>query len=51
MAIMVEPVGPPDPGEELGPIWKRLAWFAGIALASVAGVAAMAYLLRAFLFI
>ena len=46
---MLEPVGP-DANEE-APLFQRLLWFAGIGLASVALVAAVAYALRALLFI
>ncbi len=49
MAIMLEPVGPDE--EEHLPFWKRLAWFVGIAVASMLSVAAVAYALRAVLFI
>lgn len=48
---MVEPVGPPEDGIGAGPMWKRLAWFVGIAAASVTVVATLAYALRAFLFL
>jgi hypothetical protein len=34
---------------EPGPLWKRLAWFFGIALASGLAVAAVAYALKALL--
>lgn len=30
-----------------GPLWKRLAWFAGLALAASAVTATVAYVLRA----
>jgi hypothetical protein len=36
-------------GPQPGPLWKRLAWFAGIWLASIAGLAAVAYGIRLFL--
>jgi hypothetical protein len=29
-----------------GPLWKRLGWFVAIWMASVAAIAALAYLLR-----
>jgi hypothetical protein len=41
--------GPPDPGEPSRPLWRRLAWFAGLALASLAVTACAAYLLKALL--
>ena len=49
MAIMLEPVGPGEDGEP--PLAKRLIWFAGIAFLSMLTVAAVAYALRALLFI
>jgi hypothetical protein len=33
-------------GGEAGPLWKRLAWFAGLWAAGVAAVGAVAWLLR-----
>ena len=51
MTDLIEPHGPDESGAPAGPLWKRLAWFSAIALASVVVVAASAYLLRAFLFI
>ncbi|HTI66075.1 MAG TPA: hypothetical protein VL460_00865 [Caulobacteraceae bacterium] len=41
-------VGPPDDGAA-GLLWKRLAWFFGIAMAAGAATAAVAYGLRAVL--
>ena len=38
--------GPPEPGDPQPPLWRRLAWFVAIALASTAGVAVVAYALR-----
>lgn len=46
---MVEPVGPGN--EEEPPLGMRLFWFVAIALASMLAVAAVAYTLRALLFI
>ncbi|HYI47570.1 MAG TPA: DUF2474 domain-containing protein [Allosphingosinicella sp.] len=34
------------PGRAKGPLWKRLAWFAGLWAAGVAVVGAAAYALR-----
>ncbi len=48
MPAIIEPQGP---GETPGPLWRKLAWFAGIAAASSAATATVAYLLRALLFI
>lgn len=45
-AIIIEPVPPPQPGEDTGPLWKKLLWFAGLCLAGSASVAAVAYVLR-----
>ena len=39
----------PDPGAPLPPFGRRLAWFAGIAAASVLATAAVAYGLKALL--
>ena len=36
MAAIIEPVGPPGPDEPQGPLWRRLAWFAGLALGGLA---------------
>jgi hypothetical protein len=41
--------GPPEPGAPQAPLWRRLAWFVGIAIASVTIVAAAAYGLKALL--
>jgi len=40
---------PPEPGEPPPPIGKRLAWFAGLAIAGSLTTAAVAYLLKALL--
>ncbi|MDP8915920.1 MAG: DUF2474 domain-containing protein [Pseudomonadota bacterium] len=45
MPIIIE--GPPEPGDRLPPLWRRLLWFAGLGLLSTAAVAAAAYALRA----
>ncbi|RZJ01578.1 MAG: DUF2474 domain-containing protein [Brevundimonas sp.] len=43
----MEPVPPPEPGEAEGPLWKKLAWFVGLALAASGATAVIAYALRA----
>ncbi|MBU2605313.1 MAG: DUF2474 domain-containing protein [Alphaproteobacteria bacterium] len=45
------PVEPLPNGEPEGPLGKRISWFVGIALASMLVVAAVAYAMRALLFI
>ncbi|MDP2011981.1 MAG: DUF2474 domain-containing protein [Phenylobacterium sp.] len=47
MPGIIEP--PPEPGAPLPPLWKRLAWFAGIAVASTTVVAVVAYAMKAVL--
>ncbi|HEY3696422.1 DUF2474 domain-containing protein [Phenylobacterium sp.] len=47
MRAIIEP--PPDPGAPATPLWKRLAWFFGLAAASMLAVAGAAYLLKALL--
>lgn len=47
MPLTIEPVGPPGEDEPPRPVWVKLGWFFGLALASAALVAALAYLLRA----
>jgi len=46
-AIIIRPVPPPEPGEDAGPLWKKLAWFVGLCVAGATAVAAVAYALRA----
>ena len=41
--------GPPEPGAPAPPLWRRLAWFVAIAVASLAGTATVAYGLKALL--
>jgi hypothetical protein len=42
--------GPPAPGAAgAPPLWKRLAWFMGIALASAGATALVAWILHALL--
>ena len=38
--------GPPEPGDPPPPLWRRLAWFAGLALASALATALVAYGLK-----
>ncbi len=47
MRAIIEP--PPDAGAPLAPLWKRLTWFFGLALAALVGTATVAYGLRALL--
>lgn len=52
MTDLFRPEGPDEQtGRRDRPIAQRLAWFVGIALASVAVVAAAAYILRGLLFL
>ena len=46
-AIIIEPVPLPEPDDPVAPLWKRLAWFAGISLTAASVTAAVAYALRA----
>jgi hypothetical protein len=41
---IIEP--PPEPGAPLPPLWKRLAWFVGLAVLGAGATAAVAYALR-----
>jgi hypothetical protein len=45
-AIIIDPVPPPEPGEDAGPLWKKLLWFVGLCIAGSAVVATVAYALR-----
>lgn len=47
MRDIIEP--PPDADAPPPPLWKRLAWFAGLALTGAASCAAIAYVLRTLL--
>ena len=44
---IIEP--PPEAGAPQAPLWRRLAWFAGLALGSTLAVIAVAWLLKALL--
>jgi hypothetical protein len=47
MPVIIE--GPPEPGAPCPPLWRRIAWFAAIAVASLAATAGVAYGLKALL--
>ncbi|MEL7129585.1 MAG: hypothetical protein AAGK23_08550 [Pseudomonadota bacterium] len=47
----LSPQGPSEDGRGEGNLLNKLAWFAGLALASLIAVAATAYVLRGLLFI
>lgn len=47
MPAIIEP--PPEPGAPQAPLWRRLGWFFGLALAGAAATAAAAYALKALL--
>lgn len=44
MRAIIEP--PPRPGEALPPLWKRLAWFAGLSITGALSCASIAYALK-----
>ena len=44
MRAIIEP--PPEPGAAVGPLWRRLAWFVGLAVMGAAVTAALAYAMR-----
>ena len=46
MPVIIEP---PEAGAPARPLWKRLAWFFGLAVAAACATAGVAYALRAFL--
>lgn len=41
--------GPPRPDDPVPPLWRRLAWFVGIALGAAFATALVAYGLKALL--
>ncbi|MES2032541.1 MAG: DUF2474 domain-containing protein [Pseudomonadota bacterium] len=47
MPAIIEP--PPRDGEPLPPLWRRIAWFVGIAVVSTVATAVVAYALKALL--
>lgn len=47
MRVIIEP--PPEADAPLAPLWKRLAWFFGLAICAMLATAAVAYLLKALL--
>jgi len=47
MRPIIEP--PPEPETPLGPLWKRLGWFFGLAVSAALATASVAYGLRALL--
>jgi len=47
MRPIIEP--PPEAGAPLAPLWRRLAWFIGLAAGSALGVATVAWALRGLL--
>ena len=49
MPAIIEPEGPPEPGAPAAHLWRRLLWFAAIAIAAAVGTAAAAYALKALL--
>ena len=47
MRAIIEP--PPNPKDPTGPLWKRLVWFFGLAVAGTVSTMMVAYLLKALL--
>jgi hypothetical protein len=44
MLAIIEP--PPKQGDPVPPLWKRVAWFAGLAIVGAGSTAAIAYVMR-----
>lgn len=49
MPAIIEPQGPPEPGAPAPPLWRRLVWFLGLAVAATVITAAVAYGMKALL--
>jgi len=47
MPAIIEP--PPEAGDGLPPLWKRLAWFAGLSITGALSCAVIAYTLKSLL--
>lgn len=47
MRAIIEP--PPEDGQPLPPLWKRLLWFVGLAVAASLATATVAYGMKALL--
>jgi len=47
MRAIIEP--PPEPGTPSGPLWKRLAWFAALAVGGSLAAATLAWVMKALL--
>jgi hypothetical protein len=46
MRLIIEP---PEPSAPLAPLWRRLSWFVGLAIAAALASAVVAYTLKALL--
>lgn len=46
-AIIIRPVPPPEPDEPTPPLWRRLMWFALLAVMAAGATGVVAYTLRA----
>lgn len=49
MPAIIDPIGPPEERDPPSPLWRRLAWFFGLALAAMLATAVLAYGLKALL--
>ena len=47
MPAIIEPIGPPGPDAPRQPLWRRLGWFIGIAVAATTATILVAYALKA----